>query len=367
MRVGILGGGQLGRMLALAAVPLGWRVRILDPAEDAPAGVAAEHIAAEFDDPAALAEFARDLDVITYEFENVPANAVAILERLGVTVLPPAESLVLGHDRLSEKKLFGELGIETARYASVEQESDLRDAVAAVGLPAVLKTRRMGYDGKGQALLRSPGDIAEAWRAVGGESSVLEAFVSFDRELSILAVRSREGQHLSYPLVENHHAGGILRESIAPAPDSSPTLEAAAREIARRVLERLNYVGVLAIELFQVGDRLLANEMAPRVHNSGHWTIEGAQTSQFENHLRAVAGFPLGGTELVAPCVMRNLIGTVPDSRNVLAIPGSHLHLYDKEPRPGRKLGHVTLRRIPGVDFSASRKRLAECIEESAS
>lgn len=364
MRIGILGGGQLGRMLALAATPLNWRIRVFDPAADAPADVIAEHIRAEFDDPVALARFARDLDVITYEFENVPADAVERLAQGGAKILPPPIALVVGHDRLAEKNLFGELGVETARFASVERESELPNAVAAVGLPAILKTRRMGYDGKGQTVLRSPDEVANAWSMVSGQPSVLEAFVSFDRELSILAVRGRDGQCLYYPLVENYHDGGILRQTIAPAPNVSAELESVARELARRVLERLDYVGVLAIELFEVNGRLLANELAPRVHNSGHWTIEGAQTSQFENHLRAVAGVPLGSTQLVAPCVMLNLVGAIPPIAEILAIPSAHLHLYDKEPRAGRKVGHVTIRREVGVDLADSSVRLTKLLAD---
>ncbi|HEX7118043.1 MAG TPA: 5-(carboxyamino)imidazole ribonucleotide synthase [Longimicrobiales bacterium] len=344
MRVGILGAGQLGRMLALAGYPLGLRFRFLDPNAAAPAGPLAELVVADYDDADALRRFADGLDVATYEFENVPAAAADFLDGRVPAVHPHYEALAAAQDRLAEKNVFRRLGIPTAPFAPVDSRDDLARAVDAVALPAVLKTRRFGYDGKGQFVLRERADVDRAWAALGGSPLILEGFVDFERELSILAVRGRDGDVAFYPLVENVHRAGILRRSTAPAPATSPELQARAEAYARAVLEEFDYVGVLAIELFHRGDELLANEMAPRVHNSGHWTIEGAETSQFENHLRAICGMPLGSTAPRGHAVMVNLIGAVPDSADALAVPGAHLHLYDKAPRPGRKIGHITVR-----------------------
>jgi 5-(carboxyamino)imidazole ribonucleotide synthase len=342
MKVGVLGGGQLGRMLALAGYPLGLRFRFLDPAPEAPVEELAELVVGRFDDLDVLARFPEGLDAVTYEFENVPVEAAQHLAR-GVPVYPPVRALEVSQDRLAEKALFAKLGLTPAPFAAVDSFAELEAAAARIGLPAVLKTRRLGYDGKGQFVLRQPGDVRAAWRALGGVPLVLEGFIAFDREVSQLGVRARDGTLALYPLVENHHADGILRLSLAPAPALTDALQQQAGEAIRRVLEHLDYVGVLAIEFFQKGEALIANEMAPRVHNSGHWTIEGARTSQFENHLRAVAGWPLGATEAVGYSAMVNLIGTLPEPARVLAVPGAHLHLYGKKPRPGRKLGHVTL------------------------
>jgi 5-(carboxyamino)imidazole ribonucleotide synthase len=356
--VAVLGGGQLGRMLGLAGIPLGLRFRFLDPAPDAPAGAVGELVVGAYDDPGALEQVARGADVVTYEFENVPvASARALAGR--APVLPPPEALEAAQDRLAEKRLFERLGIPVAPYVPVDREAELPGALEVVGLPAVLKARRLGYDGKGQAVLRSRGDVGRAWGAVGGAPSILEALVPFERELSILAVRGRDGEVRVYPVVENLHHGGVLRVSRAPAPDLPDGLREAAAAYARRALEELGYVGVLAIELFQAGGELLANEMAPRVHNSGHWTIEGAATSQFENHLRAVLGLPLGAAEARSQAAMVNLIGRLPDPAALLAVPGAHLHLYGKSPRPGRKLGHVT---VLAPDRGALEERLAEVL-----
>jgi 5-(carboxyamino)imidazole ribonucleotide synthase len=343
MTVGILGGGQLGRMLALAGYPLGLRFRVLEPAPEAATEHVAERVPGAFDDPEWLDRFAAGLDLVTYEFENVPVTAVRHLART-VPVYPPAEALEAAQDRWVEKSFLQDLGIPTPPFLAVETHADLDQALDVLGLPAVLKTRRFGYDGKGQWFLHRPEHALEAWRALSGVPLILESFVPFDRELSILAVRGRDGRTAFYPLVENHHRAGMLRFSRAPAPGLTAALQEQAEDHARRVLEALGYVGVVAIEFFQVGDRLLANEMAPRVHNSGHWTIEGAETSQFENHLRAVLGWPLGSTVPLGQSAMINLIGTLPDLAAVLAVPQAHLHLYGKTPRPGRKLGHVTIR-----------------------
>jgi 5-(carboxyamino)imidazole ribonucleotide synthase len=341
--VGVLGGGQLGRMLALAGYPLGLRFRFLDPNPESPAGQLAERVGERFDSPAALDRFAPGLSVATYEFENVPVPLVRALAQR-VPVYPPPAALEASQDRLPEKLLFQRLGLPTAPFAAVETRADLDRALGETGLPALLKTRRFGYDGKGQALIRGPGDAARAWEALGGVPLLLEGFVAFEREVSQVAVRGRDGALAFYPLVENHHENGILSLTLAPAPCVSPGLQEQAVDLTRRVLEALDYVGVLAIEFFQQGGRLIANEMAPRVHNSGHWTIEGTQTSQFENHLRAVLGWPLGEAAALGPCAMVNLIGTPPRAHAVLAVPGAHLHLYGKSPLPGRKVGHVTVR-----------------------
>ena len=302
-------------MLGLAGIPLGISFRFLDPSPDAPAGEVGELLVGDYDDPALLDRLADGAAAVTYEFENVPVEAA---RRVGA--IPEAAALEASQDRLVEKRLFRELGIPTPR---IDDEVET--------FPAILKTRRLGYDGKGQRLV-------ETWEGPG-PSHVLEERVSFDRELSLLAVRGLDGDTRFWPLVENVHEDGILRVSRAPAAGAP---QAEAEEYGTRLLDELGYVGVLALELFDVGGTLLANEFAPRVHNTGHWTIEGSATSQFENHLRAILGLPLGSTES-RPSVMVNLIGTVPRAEHVLRIAGAHLHLYGKEPRRGRKLGHVTL------------------------
>ena len=360
MTIGILGGGQLGYMLALAGYPLGLHFRFLDPSPEAPVGRIATRITAQYTDRPALKKFAAGLELVTYEFENVPVEAAVFLAEL-VPVLPPPAALEAAQDRLTEKHLFQKLGIATTEFAAVADRDALDRAVNKIGLPAVLKTCRMGYDGKGQWILRKPEDVLAAKNqlpaahtgvrnhsgAQGADQSapfLLERLVPFTRELSILAVRGRTGETAVYPLVENHHREGILRLSLAPAPQLDRALQHAAEGAARRVCDALRYVGVLAIEFFEYEGRLLANEMAPRVHNSGHWTIEGAITSQFENHLRAVVGLPLGSTSALGCSAMLNLIGEVPDPAEVLTVRDAHLHLYGKSARAGRKLGHVTLR-----------------------
>ena len=291
MQVGIVGGGQLGRMLALAGAPLDIRCVTLDPARDSPASQVASSIVGAYDDLDALARLADGADVVTYEFENVPVDSARFLREL-VPVFPPPEALEVAQDRIAEKELFDEVGLPTPPYRAIATLDELTAGVGELGTPAVVKSRRLGYDGKGQVVIRDPLLAEDAWRAIGEVPAILERFVRFDREVSILGARGRDGEARFYPLVENRHIDGILRVSLAPAPDLPPDLQARAERHARAVMERLEYVGVLAIELFQVGDELLGNEMAPRVHNSGHWTIEGAETSQFENHLRAVCGFP---------------------------------------------------------------------------
>lgn len=315
--VGCLGGGQLGRMLAQAGEALDVRLRFLDPASDACAGEVGELLVGAYDDPELLDRLSEGADVVTYEFENVPVEAAR-----RVRAVPDARALELGQDRLVEKELFRRLGIPTARFGSVEE----------VGVPALVKSRRLGYDGKGQRVVDAPEPIAA--------DELAEEIVPFDRELSIVAVRGRGDETAFWPIAENEHRGGILAVSRAPAADA-PQDE--AEDIARRLLDQLGYVGVLAVELFEVGGRLLANEFAPRVHNTGHWTIDGAVTSQFENHLRAILGLPLGPTDARGSSVMVNLVGALPPLDVLRAVPGAHAHLYGKTPRPGRKLGHVTL------------------------
>ncbi len=341
MRIGVLGGGQLGRMLALAGMPHGHEFVFLEPGGEAVRGIG-RLVQASATDRAALERLASQVDVVTYEFENVPVEAARALAAR-VPVHPTPEALAVSQDRVVEKEFLRDAGIPTPRFAAVDSRADFDAALAALGLPAVLKTRRLGYDGKGQHVLQSEADAASAWAVRRGTALVLEAFVPFVRELSIIAVRGRDGAEAFYPLVENRHRDGILRTSRAPAPDVTPALQATAERHARRVLDRLGYVGVLAIELFQVGDELVANEMAPRVHNSGHWTIDGAETSQFENHVRAITGAPLGPTAARGAVGMVNLIGDVPDPAAILAIPGARLHLYGKSSKPGRKVGHVTI------------------------
>jgi 5-(carboxyamino)imidazole ribonucleotide synthase len=290
-----------------------------------------------------MEKFAHGLALVTYEFENVPVEAARFLEKL-VPVYPATQALEVAQDRRSEKLLFQKLGIPTTEFAVINSADELDQAAQKIGLPAVLKTCRLGYDGKGQWVLRTGEELERAKKEMPSAPLILEKFVKFSRELSILAVRARNGATSFYPLVENHHRGGILRLSLAPAPSLADSLQHEAEDAARSILDSLDYVGVLAIELFECDGRLLANEMAPRVHNSGHWTIEGAVTSQFENHLRAVSGLPLGVTRTLGFSAMLNLIGELPEANGLLALPDAHLHLYGKSPRPGRKVGHVTLR-----------------------
>lgn len=349
MIIGVLGGGQLGRMLALAGMPLGLRFRFLDPDPSCPAAELGDRVVAEYDDELALARFVDGVHAVTYEFENVPAAAAKWLSA-HTPVFPPERALATAQDRLNEKTCFRSLGIATPEFAPVDTHAELLAAVERIGLPCVLKTRRFGYDGKGQAVLRTAADVETAWRTLGEPQTkrqpradlILEQFVPFVRELSILGARSRDGSMRFYPPVENRHVRGILSRSVAPAPNAqsvSPILESAAKA----VMNALGYVGVLAIEFFDLGNgKLMANEMAPRVHNSGHWSIEGSACSQFENHVRAVAGMPLGSTASRGHSIMLNIIGAEPDPA-VLALDGVHVHMYGKSPRAGRKLGHLTI------------------------
>lgn len=340
MRVGLLGGGQLGQMMALAGHALGLEFRAADASADACARSACELRTGNLEDPAFIESFCEGLDAATYEWENVPVEvARRVADRVPV-FFPSVDSLEMAQDRLDQKKFLKALAIETAPFAAIATKSELEQELARLGAPAVLKTRRHGYDGKGQFVLRSAADLEAAWASLGGSPLVLEAFVPFKRELSLVSVRARSGATAYYPLTQNEHRDGILRVSVAPAPDATELQEKAER-IAKLVLEKLNYVGVLTIEFFEHESRLLVNEVATRVHNSGHWTIDGARTSQFENHLRAGLGLELGSTELREPTAMVNLIGSLPDLSRIKAVRGAKVHLYGKEPRAGRKLGHI--------------------------
>ena len=341
--VGIVGGGQLGRMLALAGYPLDIRCTTLDPSTDSPAAQVAPAIVGAYDDREALARLVDTSDVITYEFENVPADAARFLAAR-VPVHPSPESLEVSQDRLSEKQLFAGVGLPVPPFVPVDSLEALLGGLEIIGTPAILKSRRLGYDGKGQAVIHDRLLAPDAWRAIGEVPALLEQLVAFDREVSIVAVRGQDGLTGCYPVVQNQHRDGILWSTTVPAPALPSSMAATAEVHVRAVMDRLSYVGVMALELFEVGERLLGNEMAPRVHNTAHWSIEGAETSQFENHLRAVTGLPLGSTAPRGASRMLNLIGRLPDVAAMAAIPGAHVHVYGKSPRPGRKLGHVTLR-----------------------
>ena len=355
MKIGVIGAGQLGQMLALAGHPLALEFTFLDSRADAPAARVGAMITGKCDDPASLRRLAAGTDLVTYEFENVP---VAALQRVSRTrpCLPPVEALRVSQDRLLEKELFQRLRIPTPPFRAVDSRDELHAAVAALGLPCVLKTRRLGYDGRGQRYLRRAADLEPAWAALGGVPLILEGFVDFEREVSIIGARSTRGETRCYPLCENQHREGILRVTRAPHRDAG--LQRAAERHLRRVLDCLDYAGVLTIEFFVQRGRLVANEMAPRVHNSGHWTIEGAVTSQFENHLRAILGLPLGDTGAVGHAAMVNYIGTMPDRERVLAIAGAHHHDYGKSPRAGRKLGHGTVVAATAAERDRQLKRL---------
>jgi 5-(carboxyamino)imidazole ribonucleotide synthase len=345
--IGILGGGQLGRMLAMAAARLGLRCQVFSPDPDSPAfDVVLNATCAEYADVEALELFAGDVNVITYEFENVPAAAAMVLAARR-PVLPERRILETTQDRLAEKDFVTRLGIATADYADVTSAADLRAAIARLKLPAVIKTRRFGYDGKGQRIIRDGDDPDMIWSDLGTRSAILEAYIPFEREVSVIAARSADGHVECYDVTENEHRDHILKFSHAPA-DISDALAQQARAIAERIANALNYVGVLAVEMFVVqaddGPRLLVNEIAPRVHNSGHWTLDGASISQFEQHIRAIAGWPLGKPVRHGPVTMTNLIGDdVLSYEQWLTVPGATVHLYGKgPPRPGRKMGHVT-------------------------
>ena len=366
--VGILGGGQLARMLALSGAPLGLRFLVMDVTADACAGQFAPMVVGDYRDDAALAEFASRIDVATFDFENVPAESAQWLSER-VPVFPNPGALATAQDRLAEKTLFRELDIPVPAFAPIASRDELDAAIAAIGAPAILKTRRLGYDGKGQFRLKTVADADAAWSALGPQASkvglILEAFVPFDRELSVVAVRGRDGEFRAWPLTENWHVDGVLSASLAPARVSDALRDTAYRH-ARTLAEALDYVGVFALELFCKDEQLLANELAPRVHNSGHWTIEGSETSQFENHLRAVLGLPLGDTRMVGTACMLNWIGAMPDASAVLTEAGGHWHDYGKAPRAGRKVGHATLRADAAAALAAALSRVGAALGREA-
>jgi 5-(carboxyamino)imidazole ribonucleotide synthase len=366
--VGILGGGQLARMLALSGAPLGLRFLVMDTASDACAAQFAPMVVGDYRDGSALAEFASRIDIATFDFENVPAESARWLSDR-VPVFPSPRALATAQDRLAEKTLFRELGIPVPDFAPVASRDELDAAVARICAPCILKTRRLGYDGKGQFRLRTAGDVAAAWDALGAQAGkvglILEAFVPFERELSVVAVRGRDGDFRTWPLTENWHVDGVLSASLAPAAVDA-ALEATAVAHARALAEALDYVGVFALELFCRDGVLLANELAPRVHNSGHWTIEGSETSQFQNHLRAVLGLPLGDTRMVGRACMLNWIGEMPDPAPLLREAGGHWHDYGKAPRAGRKVGHATLRAESPGELAGALARVGDALGRQA-
>jgi 5-(carboxyamino)imidazole ribonucleotide synthase len=362
--IGILGGGQLARMLALSGAPLGLRFLVMDTEPDACAGQFAPLLVGDYRDEAALAEFASKIDVATFDFENVPAESAEWLAER-VPVFPNPRALAVAQDRMVEKSLFRRLDIPVGEFAAVAARTELEAEVGRIGGPCILKTRRLGYDGKGQFRIKTPADIPAAWEALGAQAQtvglIVEAFIPFERELSVVAVRGRGGEFRTWPLTENWHIDGVLSASLAPA-----TVDAALADTAfgyaRKLAESLDYVGVFALELFYRDGQLLANEMAPRVHNSGHWTIEGAETSQFQNHLRAVLGLPLGSTHVLGHACMLNWIGEMPASAAVLREDGGHWHDYGKQPRAGRKVGHATLRADVAAELANTLRRVGTAL-----
>ncbi|MDJ0699591.1 MAG: 5-(carboxyamino)imidazole ribonucleotide synthase [Woeseiaceae bacterium] len=356
MRIGVIGAGQLGQMLGFAAAELELDCEFLDPSDSPPAADCGHVIRAPFDSHTALETLAANCDIITYEFENVPVEALTAIDKQ-VPIYPPPEALKHAQDRLAEKELFESLDIPLPRYAVIDSRDDIDKAIDALGLPIVIKTRRFGYDGKGQFVLREASQADEAWQAVGNSALIAEQWVPFDFEVSVIGVRSKAGEVAVYPLTRNEHRNGILHTSCAPV--EAPALSSLGGSYVQSLLEHLDYVGVLALELFVADGRLLANEFAPRVHNSGHWTIEGAETSQFANHLLAICGRQPGSTAVRGHAGMLNLIGEIPPAARRL--PQGELHDYGKTARPGRKLGHITV----VADTAVERDRLLADIEQS--
>ena len=359
--IGIFGGGQLGRMMAQAALPLNIQCTFFEASTDCPSAALGQVISPQAQN--GLQDFINSADVFSLEFENTPLTDVDVLTK-NKDLHPPRQALAIAQHRLSEKALFDQLEIPVAPYKAVNSLDSLKASVADLGLPIVLKTSRGGYDGKGQFVLRSADQIDQAWAELGPAGELIaESFVTFSREVSIIAVRGQNGDVKTWPLAENHHHTGILSHSLVPAPNSAD-LQPVAQDYITRLLNHLNYVGVLTLELFVTDKGLYANEMAPRVHNSGHWSIEGAICSQFENHIRAVAGLPLGSTEVVRPTVMVNIIGKHPKSEDVLALNGAHLHLYNKTERTGRKIGHITLMPNDSAELTSLCRQLAKILPE---
>lgn len=363
MTIGIVGGGQLGRMLALAGYPLGLDFLFLDRSDDTPGGQVAPSLVGDFTDKRLLRTLAARSEVITFDWENISVESLRALGR-SAKIAPPLAALAVSQDRIAEKRLFEKLSIPTTRYAAVDSRASLEGALRDIGLPGVLKTRRLGYDGKGQAVVHDRDSAFAAFEQLQGTGLIYEEFVPFDFEVSIIGARSARGEIAIYPLNRNRHRDGILR--LTRAPWDAPSLQRNAASHLRRILEHFRYVGVLNVEFFVRGGRLYANETAPRVHNSGHWTIEGAATSQFENHLRAILGLPLGSTAARAHVAMINLIGTMPMRDAVLSMPEAHWHDYGKEPRPGRKLGHVTVLTSTAAKRDALARKLLRRIDPAS-
>lgn len=364
-RVGIIGGGQLAQMLAKSVEHLGIKCTVLDPNRDCCASSICNHIQGNYADPDALAQLAEVSDVVTYEFENVPSTAAEIIST-HCRVHPNALALDVAQDRALERTLFSDLRIAVPRYALVDDLDSLDAAIQNIGTPAILKARRLGYDGKGQVLINDLSHAHEAFETIGAVPAMLDQFVEFARELSIIATRSKVGEIVYYPLTQNTHRGGILRLSQSPARDVSAGIATQAQDAIKSILEHFDYVGTLAVEFFQIGKGdqayLVANEIAPRVHNSGHWTIEGAKTSQFENHMRAVIGMELGSTDSIGHSAMVNLISDEPRAGTLDAIPEAHVHMYGKAPRAGRKIGHVTLNATTHSELDALLERFTRVV-----
>lgn len=354
MKVGILGGGQLARMIALAGYPLGLQFIILDPSSKAGAVKLGKHLHGDYDDQLLLEQLANEADVVTYEFENIPANVAHYLAEY-TQIYPAGNALEIAQDRLVEKNYLRQLKIPTAEFAAIDNLEQLRQAMTTIGYPTILKSRRMGYDGKGQVLLKSSADLSDGWQQMRDVPSIIEGFVTFQREVSIIAARRVNGDIVYYPLSENLHSRGILRVAESCLDDA---MQAQAEAIVTRLLNALNYVGIIALELFDVDGTLLANEYAPRVHNSGHWTIEGTETSQFENHLRAILDLPLGSTAVRGHAGMVNFIGDVVSTEQVLSIKNTHLHLYDKSSHKGRKVAHATVRSDQQSGYKSSLEKI---------
>lgn len=362
LRIGVLGGGQLGRMMALAGYPLNLSFSFFDRAEDCPSAALGPRFGDDTYSTESLQAFIDSADVFTYEFENIPTAWVDMIAAQK-PVFPGVKSLAVSQNRLNEKQLFSALNIPSARYYTIRCANDLTAAVAAIGLPLVVKTVTEGYDGKGQFLLREAEQIEQCWQLLGSLVPLIaEEFVQFRRELSIIAVRGQDGQTQFYPLAENHHHRGILSHSIVPAPHLDENTQLTAERYISSILQSLDHVGVLTLELFETRHGLVANETAPRVHNSGHWSIEGAHCSQFENHVRAVAGLPLGCTRAEKPSAMLNIIGEYPSSAQVLGITEAHLHLYGKTERPDRKIGHITVLADSYAELNGRIKKLADVL-----
>jgi len=362
MKVGILGAGQLGRMLALAGIPMNLEFVLFDPAPDACGQSLGEFINAFFDDEAQLQAFAAQVDVITVEFEHIPVKSLDWLSQ-HVTVYPPSIAVATAQDRLLEKQLFSQLNIPSANYQAIDDVETFIDYCLVKQQPLIAKSRHAGYDGKGQARINTKADIKSAWDTLAGVPLIVENKVHFDREVSIIAVRDQHGNTVFYPLCENTHDNGILHCTQVKLNDP---MQAQAQSYAQRVMDALNYVGVLTFEFFDCQGQLLANEIAPRVHNSGHWSIEGADSSQFENHLRAICGMPLGSTDICGPTAMINLIGEMPPRDMVLAVEGAHWHNYGKKPRVGRKLGHITLRANEQQQFEERLSKLENMLSDTS-